>query len=30
MAEDELFCERPAKMVNDRLAFDSRTGIPKL
>ena len=24
MAEDELFCERPAKMVNFRLAFDTR------
>jgi hypothetical protein len=25
MAEDELFCERPAKMANFRLAFDTRT-----
>jgi hypothetical protein len=24
MAEDELFCERPAKMANFRLAFDTR------
>jgi hypothetical protein len=24
MAEDELFCERPAKMADFRLAFDTR------